>query len=63
MLSDGVLILYTTTPASPQLLARVAQLKAAGVEIFLQPIAKLEKKKKPRITLALRASLSALQPN
>ena len=63
MLVDGVLILYTSTPASALLLSRVAQLKAAGVEVFLMPITKLEQKKKPRITPGLRASLSALQPN
>jgi hypothetical protein len=63
MIVDGILILYTSTPTSQQMLALVQQMKAAGREVFLKPISQLELKKKPVVTPALQASLSALHPN
>ena len=63
MLVDGVLILYTSSPTSRQMLTLVAQMKAEGREVFLKPLSQLESKKKPLITPALHASLSALHPN
>ncbi len=63
MIVDGVMILYTAEPRSPQMLAYVQRLEASGQQVFLRPLSCLEQKKKPAIAPALHQALATLQPN
>lgn len=63
MIVDGVLILHTAQPNSPEILAYVQRLTASGLQVFLQPLSALKQKKKPAIVPVLLQSLATLQPN
>lgn len=60
MIVDGVLILYTNNPDCAQMQVWA---KLLGTEVFLKPLAQLERKPKVAISPDLATTLSWIQPN
>ncbi|TPG72009.1 hypothetical protein [Hymenobacter nivis] len=63
MIVDGVIILHTSQPNSPEMLAYMQRLQACGLQVFLRPLSALQQKKKPVIAPAIHRTLATLQPN